>query len=95
MSYLRHPAYVWTDGTAVHLWPRRQDPDYTQYVQDCDFPTGIRLPIAVWDALGLMRTAQLEAEHDPASSLTYARALLRQSGGNVGAQALAHTLGPE
>lgn len=65
MSYMRGPIYVWSDGKSMHLWRRYEPPqdwDYTlEWVRDCDYHDGVAIPLRTFDALVMMREAQLSA----------------------------------
>lgn len=91
MSYLRDPVYVWADTTTMHLWPRQQPDWYADYVRDCGFPSGVGLPNDLFDALCLMRVAEIDAGRNRRK---YERAALEKfGGGNFGCAALYQRLG--
>jgi hypothetical protein len=90
VSYLRSPFYVWSDGSTTHIWAREQTESYAEYVKDCDFPAGVGLPNDVFDALCLMRVAEIDAAHNRRK---YERTALEKFGGNFGSAALYRRLG--
>lgn len=90
MSYLRAPFYVWGDGSNVHIWLREADELEDGYVAACQFPRGVQLPLATFDALCLMRAAEIEERR---GGRRYTERLLRCLGGNYGAGALYRRLG--
>lgn len=90
MSYLRHPFYVWTDEFTTHIWARDQPEWYAEYVKDCNFPAGVGLPNSVFDALCLMRVAEIDASRNRRK---YERAAIEKYGGNFGSAALYRRVG--
>jgi hypothetical protein len=90
MSYLRGPIYVWSDGHHMHVWLHEPDEAEDRYVADCDFPRGIAVPTDVWDALCLMRAAQIAQRR---GGERYTRRLLARYGGNIGSAALYEQMG--
>ncbi len=89
ISYLRHPLYVWGDGSNIHIWRCEPDPAYDAYLADCDCPGGLAIPNDIWDALCLMRVAEIDAAHN---RRTYEKRALK-FGGNYGSAALYERLG--
>lgn len=90
MSYLRSPFYVWAGFDGIHIWRREPDATYDEYVHSCDFTTGVRLPADAFDAICLMRVAEIDAS---CNRRKYERSALEKYGGNFGSAALYARLG--
>lgn len=90
MSYLRSPVYVWQDGYHTHIWDWHQEPYYAAYIKDCDVTAGIALPNDMFDALCLMRVAQIDASRNRRK---YELKALEKYGGNFGSYALYKRVG--
>lgn len=89
MSYMRDPFYVWCDSEYMHVWLRSADEQEDEYAADCDFPRGIKVPNAIWDALCLMRVAEIERS---GNRKAYERRALKYAG-NFGSADLYRRIG--
>jgi hypothetical protein len=91
---MRWPIYAWGDGRSVHLWAREGEPtvgvmDPTMYE---GFAGGIHMPQAEFDALVLLRMAQII--HDE-KELRRAMKRAKKHRGNFGTDALWEALGED
>lgn len=81
MAYMRNPYYAYRSGT-------------TMYIQSAEADEGIALPLEVFDALVVMRYAQLQMAEGPvADLLKLEREVADRYDGNFGADALRRKLG--
>lgn len=90
MSYLRSPFYVWCDEFLMHIWAREQPDWYAEYVKDCHFPAGVGIPLDIFDALCLMRVAEIDQARNRRK---YELKALEKYGGNFGSAALYRRVG--
>jgi len=65
VSYMRAPLYAWSSGPTIHLWPRKDaescesSPRPEDLIGYPDFDGGIAIATPLFDALVLLRMAQI------------------------------------
>lgn len=90
MAYLRGNYYVWNDGNRMHLWVYASEDAAYDWATDCDYAAGVAIPNDVFDALALMRVAEIDASRNRKK---YERRAIERFGGNFGSAALYKRLG--
>ncbi len=84
MAYMRHPFYVWSDGEAITII-------------DTETSGSVIMPLELFDALVVMRHAQLLEAHRESPGRTgmdeYSKRVADQYEGHAGADALRRVFG--
>ncbi len=88
MAYMDTPWYIWSDGTHMHI--ARSEPEGFEYET-------VAVPLEVFDALVVMRHAQLLEERRETPGRTgmdeYSKEIAERYAGNMGADALRRIFG--